>query len=688
MSTPEVSGPTSSDLASARRHAWLVAIVATILALSFAAYTQHAWEDYYITFRSSKNLVQGHGLVFTPGERVHTFTSPLGVLLPALSSALTGAQSDGAALWLFRIMSAAALGGATALVFLGLRRLRVGSAAPWIGAGLLGLEAKVLDFSTNGMETGFLLLFLAYAFWALCAAESAPWRHLGAAWAGIMWTRPDGFIYIGLLAGGFALFNRFGERRTRWREDFGLLLKAGLVCTLLYLPWFVWAWTYYGSPVPHTIIAKGSLNPDRTIVGFLQTFALMPLRLWTGQTTVEGALMPTYYQPAGWPLFCQYSSRIFGAIAMLAWLWPKFPTPVRAASLAFHGVHAYLTYFPFYPFPWYFPATEILGAIVCGGVLGVALGQGGDSRGLARLAGYASLALVGWMLLLETALTLASAGQMRAKQQLVYRGNLEQIGRWLKQNAKPNDYVFMEPLGYIGYFSGLRTHDFPGLSSPRMVEVRKGGNGWGRIILELGPEWIVLRDPEAARVNAETPDLLNRIYRRVRDFDVRPQVAATRVPDRFMLNFDAHFTLYRRAIPAATDDLVLNLYHPFGSEAPVTTIDDVRLRVVHAPGTMSVRVADGAKEAEIRYGFVPEAYTADPRTDGATFRVFWSDGPTTRELASRTLDPVNRSEDRGLQTFKLSLPASATGRARLLLNTRHGETMTKDWTCWSMPAYH
>lgn len=678
---------TSTDFASVRRHAWFVALAVAAIALTFAAYTQHAWEDYYITFRTSKNLVHGNGLVFTPGERVHTFTSPLGVLLPALASALTGGNADGAALWLFRIMSAVALGGAAALVFLGLRRLHIGGITPWLGAAMLGIEAKILDFSTNGMETGFLLLFLAYAFWALCAAETSPWRHLGAAWAGIMWTRPDGFIYIGLLAGGFGLFNSFGARRSHWRENLSLLVKAGLVCTLLYLPWFVWAWTYYGSPVPHTIIAKGSLNPDRTIGGFFQTFALLPIRLWSGQTTVEGALMPTYYQPAGWPLFCHYSARIFGAIAVLAWLWPKFPAPVRAASLAFHGAHAYLTYFPFYPFPWYFPATGILGAIACGGVLGSVLHRASEHRGLLRLAGYGAVALAGWFVLFELGLTFAAAVQMRAKQQLVYSGNLEQIGRWLKQNAKPNDYVFMEPLGYIGYYSGLRTHDFPGLSSPRMVEVRKGGNGWGHILLELEPEWVVLRDPEAARVTAETPDLLGRMYRPIRDFDVRPQVATAHIPDPFMLSFDAHFTVYRRAIAATNDVEIIGVHHAFGNGTPITTIDNVRARTVHAPGTMSVRVPDGATEAEIRFGFPAEAYAAAPKTDGATFRVFWSDGPTTKELASRTLDPASRPEDRGLQTFKLALPTSSAGRGRLLLNTVPGKTMTKDWTSWGTPEF-
>src|SRR4051812_22009916 len=69
------------------------AVVASTLAVVYAIYTQHVWEDFFITFRHSRNLVEGRGLVFTPGERVHGFTSPLGVLLPALCYLATGRGS-------------------------------------------------------------------------------------------------------------------------------------------------------------------------------------------------------------------------------------------------------------------------------------------------------------------------------------------------------------------------------------------------------------------------------------------------------------------------------------------------------------------------------------------------------------------------------------------------------------------
>ena len=98
--------------ATARRLPWLVAALAAAVALGFAAFTGHIWEDYFITFRASLHLATGQGLVFQPGERVHTFTSPLGTVLPALFALGGGDDVALRALWLFRLVSAAALGGA------------------------------------------------------------------------------------------------------------------------------------------------------------------------------------------------------------------------------------------------------------------------------------------------------------------------------------------------------------------------------------------------------------------------------------------------------------------------------------------------------------------------------------------------------------------------------------------------
>jgi hypothetical protein len=102
----------------------VVGVVTFLLPLLFAGYTQHLWEDFYITYRISQNLVAGHGLVFEPGEKVHAFTSPLGTLLPAFCSWVVGGHNDVAAVWIFRVINSGFLGGAAVLLIHVLERLQ------------------------------------------------------------------------------------------------------------------------------------------------------------------------------------------------------------------------------------------------------------------------------------------------------------------------------------------------------------------------------------------------------------------------------------------------------------------------------------------------------------------------------------------------------------------------------------
>jgi len=106
----------AARLASLGRPAGLALLLAGTLLHARAGYFQddlsgHARgsDDAYISYRYAHNLARGHGLVFNPGERVHTFTSPLGVLVPALCTALAGPHHEDAALWLFRLINVALL---------------------------------------------------------------------------------------------------------------------------------------------------------------------------------------------------------------------------------------------------------------------------------------------------------------------------------------------------------------------------------------------------------------------------------------------------------------------------------------------------------------------------------------------------------------------------------------------------
>src|ERR1700712_2883408 len=154
---------------------WIFCLTLAVV-MAWAIYTQHAWEDYYITYRASKNLATGHGLTFTVGEKVHSFTSPLGVLLPAAASLLTGNSSDAAALWIFRVFGAVALAGTMIILQFSFRRIAAANvAAAALLAAFVLSDAKILDFTINGMETPFLLLFLAWSWWALVTIPPRQW---------------------------------------------------------------------------------------------------------------------------------------------------------------------------------------------------------------------------------------------------------------------------------------------------------------------------------------------------------------------------------------------------------------------------------------------------------------------------------------------------------------------------------
>lgn len=505
--------------------------------LLFSLYTGHIWEDFFITFKHSRNLCEGHGLVFYPGERVHGFTSPLGTLLPAFCYWVTGQTSYEPGLWLFRVFSAAAFAGGGALF---LKALRAGGAGKYVQiafALLYVLDAKAVDFAGNGMETAFMLLFLGWALYLVVLDDPGRWLAAGLAWAGLMWTRPDGCVYVAGLALAGLLFAT-GPRRPR----LAALLKSAAVCVAVYLPWFVWAWAYYGSPVPNTIRAKsnygrGYHDPVRVV---LDTLRRVPERL-------ADVFQPTYYGHQGWPSWVKVVCLTLGIFSAVCWLLPVRDRLTRLASFCFAVWSLYLA-FLVAASPWYLPPTGVCGLLVLtagGAALARSLPRG---RVLAEeVAAAAGVLLVGfsaWVLL-------ASAREFKVQQAEVEWGNRAEVGRWLKDNAGPGERVYAECLGYFGYFSGVRIQDYPGLASPEVVEAaRREPGDFASVALRLKPEWMALRPHEVEGLSAR--DEFVRRYKEVKVFDVTGRLE--QYPDLMGMGYlkgDAKFTIFRR-VPEET----------------------------------------------------------------------------------------------------------------------------------------
>ena len=146
-------------------------------------------------------------------------------------------------------------------------------------------------------------------------------------------------------------------------------------------------------------------------------------------------------------------------------------------------------------------------------------------------------------------LTVLCAWQVRVQQQVIEFGNRKQIGLWLKDHARsPADTVFLESLGYIGFYSGLKTFDYPGMTSPEVVSARKQvGENWLALIRILKPDWLVLRAREAHDLYQEDPSLLTEEYHNEAVFNQADALQQIKfLPGRGYLVYDQTFVIFHR----------------------------------------------------------------------------------------------------------------------------------------------
>ena len=215
-------------------------------------------DDASITYRYARNLSYGNGLVYNPGEYIQGSTTPLYTLLLALLGSLLGAAAIPVGSF---VLALAADVINTWLLFRIARRLLRHDLAALALALVFLLQPLRLNVAGGGMETSLLITCLLAMLDAYLAGGRLYLTALFAALAVLI--RLDAALaVIPVLA--HALW------KYRLRAIPPILL--GL---LLLVPWFTWAAWYFGSPIPHSILAKMAAYHDSSPAAaliFLFTF--------------------------------------------------------------------------------------------------------------------------------------------------------------------------------------------------------------------------------------------------------------------------------------------------------------------------------------------------------------------------------------------------------------------------------
>jgi hypothetical protein len=234
------------------------ALLAAVALLAIAALVAfHAadgpidWDDAYISFRCAENFASGAGPVFNPGERIYGTTTLSWVVWLGALHAATGIAIPALAQATSMVLLVANLLLVVALAWLATRR-----AWPAVAAGALALVAS--DFlltAATGMEGMFFACFVLLAF-----AAHATQRDLAAgALAGLAAaTRLDGLATIAAIGLAAAVSSAWNGRglAERTRQALGALARPLAGFAIVVVPFAVACTLYFGSPLPHTLLAK------------------------------------------------------------------------------------------------------------------------------------------------------------------------------------------------------------------------------------------------------------------------------------------------------------------------------------------------------------------------------------------------------------------------------------------------
>lgn len=436
---------------------WAAILMALIVLVAHNIYI-HPWmiDDAFISFRYSENMASGNGVVFNPGERVEGYTSFLWVVILAL----------GAKIGFDIVMLSKFFGfffGAVVLILLGhahyfIRGIEVKSSA--LATLFLGTCGVFTPWASSGLEVNMFMFFSLLTIFCHLRFRKpgGAARHtnilLGLLAALTALARPEGLII-------FALILVDSIRLSLINKDIGpLYLFLGFA--VLFIPYYVWRYFYYGFPFPNTFYNKVGTSAYQFLRGAKYTvkFAF----------TVLAILAPV--------IELLFNKRIFRKIHDLYFL------------VIFVSVYTLYTtvvggdVFPAYRF--FTPIIPILSLLAA-----VALASLVSSKGMIiRLS-----ALIVLFNLVQLRTNYYIHYHIKELDTVAWEG--KEVGLWFRDNIDGGATLAINSAGAISYYSKLKVVDMLGLTDEHIAHVKTQDFGKGASGHEKGDgAYVLSRKPD------------------------------------------------------------------------------------------------------------------------------------------------------------------------------------------------
>lgn len=438
----------------------------------FVVLHRRTYDDPFITYRYAENIRIGSGFVYNPGEHVQSTTTPLFTLLLAGLSFVWGDLPH-----LANLIGALSLAAGGLLLW----ELAAFWKAPWAGwAGLLLYPLFPLAITTLGSETP---LYIALCLGAFVAYYRRRYLLTAVCAALALLARPDGLLVSVILVVDFT-YRLYGEKllvlvvdhakresestshsslREWAKPKFAIPWKAILLFFALIVPWFSFAWVYFGSPLPVTLAVKQQQGAmavsQRFAQGFLSTLAWYKSWRYALEAVLSLiGLVLVFRQARHWLRFLAWPALYFVAFSILGvsrYFWyytPLVPGFILLVGLGLQFMAGMILRIPLHwkilvsifkdlPEKYHLHTAQILSIVVL---------------------------IILFFIQVNSLLRLRDPDTRFA----IYRA----AGRWLAANTAGGATVGALEVGILGFYAHRPMVDFAGLIRPKVAAQLTGGS--------------------------------------------------------------------------------------------------------------------------------------------------------------------------------------------------------------------